>query len=654
MTIYNVDLTTKIVTKNNDSFNSGNPYNTQMLAVQAAIDDSSTIPGDEVILDPGSANLALRFSDAAHGPYHLSTTRMPSWPIVRNGLALTNRPTNAEVLSTAAGYFGPGASGTIVRQCLMVNKPIILRGKLVNGTKVTNIETAVEIPGVITALAGNAVNIDTKTLTIIDNLGVTKIFEFDQGGNGVSGTNIAIPYNSSDTAAQVAAAIHIALNNAGLNITAAEPMGAVITLTQNSGVPGTSIVKSAGTNTALVVSNIICTNALVQINGYAATVRDLNFTKFRNHAIWALHPSSIINCHFGDSFSGVGSRGDQTGILALMDNYVTFGDDLSQDPLKMIVQDCTSQATGIITSQGGSLQLTNCSVLNNKFLRGTVQSEYAVYVGDPSPTAMSNAWGGKLRATLMKDTHIDTVKSYGLPLRHLIFSLARNTDTVFSGLSISNCENNVDRDDYNSATVNSSGVSIGNAKALASEPTNTGAQIKNIVIYNNKFNDCNRGYVYLFMDAGAIFDEVIVTDNLVVQKPEIIRKTSDIVIESNNSPYSSGYHNFSLIKNDCKGTNGAGIDAAGSIGGTHYLGSGLFNSLIQENGGYPEEQGGTINHVTNVSGNNTNRIVGAPACTLENPFNVGITIKEARLALEVNAYIPDNESYVDPAFYPEE
>ena len=127
---------------------------------------------------------------------------------------------------------------------------------------------------------------DGQTFTVTDSNSVTRTFEFDLlPTNGVAGGNIAIPFNGSDSAPQMAARLVAAINNSGLTTVATAPGGGSrITLIDDDNVdallaPG-MVVSGQGTAAGNIPvpyeeSNSVTTNGqaiATAVNANIATV----------------------------------------------------------------------------------------------------------------------------------------------------------------------------------------------------------------------------------------------------------------------------------------------------------------------------------------------------------------------------------------------
>lgn len=105
----------------------------------------------------------------------------------------------------------------------------------IHRTATSTVVPAIAATGQITAVSG-ALLVDGTTFVIDDGTNPTVTFEFDDNAALSSPMNLAITFTALDSAATVAASIQAAINaiGAGLAITAATPVGAVIALTNDA------------------------------------------------------------------------------------------------------------------------------------------------------------------------------------------------------------------------------------------------------------------------------------------------------------------------------------------------------------------------------------------------------------------------------------
>lgn len=110
----------------------------------------------------------------------------------------------------------------------------------------TRLGTLVAATGSITTVVG-ANLVDGETFTLNDGVNAPTVFEFDLGGGGVGGGNVAVVYTAPDTADQIRDAIISAITGvgAGLEITGSIGGAGLVTLTNdNTGGHGNQTVTS--------------------------------------------------------------------------------------------------------------------------------------------------------------------------------------------------------------------------------------------------------------------------------------------------------------------------------------------------------------------------------------------------------------------------
>lgn len=131
-------------------------------------------------------------------------------------------------------------------------------------------DAAAAATGSITFIAGSLL-VDGETFTVPDGTNPATVFEFDSGG-GVTSPNVAVAFTALETAATIATTARAAINGvgAGLAVTAAAPVGAVLGLTNDA--------TGAAGNVAITdtVANVTFTHTGMSggDSGTAAEIRD--------------------------------------------------------------------------------------------------------------------------------------------------------------------------------------------------------------------------------------------------------------------------------------------------------------------------------------------------------------------------------------------
>src|SRR5688572_3859303 len=195
-----------------------------------------------------------QFTNDGQAPYDLFASTSNNFRVTIDGTAFVtnlNTPTQAFLVSDKV----PLTGGNIT----IPAAPDNVLNLVIDGN-------AGAAKGSITAIAG-ADLVDGETFTLDDGVNPPTVFEFDDDASVTSG-NVAVTFAGGDTAAQVATAIQGAINGvgAGLTITAAAPVGAVVGLTNdNAGTAGNAAITDTVADTDFVVVGMLGGNGEVSI-----------------------------------------------------------------------------------------------------------------------------------------------------------------------------------------------------------------------------------------------------------------------------------------------------------------------------------------------------------------------------------------------------
>ena len=143
----------------------------------------------------------------------------------------------------------------------------------------TRAGTNVAATGSITTVGGGLL-IDGETFTLDDGVNAPTVFEFDLGGGGVGGGNVAVVYTAPDTADVVKATIIAAVNGvgAGLEITAGDGGVGLVTLTNdNIGGHGNQTVTETVADAGFVVAGLSGGSGSVEPNSVEVEFRSVAF-----------------------------------------------------------------------------------------------------------------------------------------------------------------------------------------------------------------------------------------------------------------------------------------------------------------------------------------------------------------------------------------
>lgn len=191
----------------------------------SALDLSSVLPGDTLIIGltpTGDAQWQNR--RGTHKVSHINANQ-PSGDATSQLELIPGTSRWSDILAPAS----PGDIELVIKgQDGTVKVSKLARVDVTTGV------AAVAATGSITAVGGASL-VDGETFTLNDGANSPTIFEFDSGG-GVTGGHTAVSFTGGDSAATVAASIRAAINGvgAGLAITAAAPIGAVVGLTNDA------------------------------------------------------------------------------------------------------------------------------------------------------------------------------------------------------------------------------------------------------------------------------------------------------------------------------------------------------------------------------------------------------------------------------------